>query len=310
MKSADMEEYEVIVVGGGPAGLSAALWLARYRRRVLLVDAQDPRNAESWGVHGYLGLEDVPPFELRRIGQEQAKNAGAELEAARVEKVEGRCDDFRVTLAEGRVLRARRILFCTGLRDIIPEIPGLLDFYGTSIWHCPDCDGPSIVDCRVGIIGWGNAIAAFCAWILTWTDRLVLLTHGHPPDLGKREREALERFGIPIRTEVIERLEGEDRKVGRVVFHDGSVEELDSIFFHIACGPGASFPADLGCAACPGEIEEGILQVDDDFETTVPGVYAAGDITPGSRLSIRAAYEGTRAAIGIQKSLLPPERRL
>jgi thioredoxin reductase len=301
---AESASYDVIVVGGGPAGLAAALWLARYRRTVRVFDAQDPRNAETWAVHGYLGLQDIPPFELRRVGRAQAADAGAELEAAVVERVEGEIDDFRVTLADGRTFRSRRVLLCTGLRDIIPEIPGLMDFYGTSIWHCPECDGPSATGKRIGVIGWGKSIVKYCMWMLTWTDRLVLLSHGRSAELPPEATEALERWGIPLRTEAIERLEGEDGQVRRVLFEGGSTEEVDALFFHIASGPGSTLPADLGCEAD----EEGILEVDNNFETTVPGVYAAGDITPGTRLAIRAAYEGTRAAIGIQKSLLPPER--
>lgn len=299
-------EYDVIVVGGGPAGLAGALWLARYRRRVIVFDAENPRNEATWAVHGYLGLDDVPPMELRRIGREQALRAGAEYEEAVVRTVTGEEDDFRVTLADGREHRARRILFCTGLRDIIPEIPGLMDYYGSSIWHCPDCDGPGVAGLRVGVIGWGRQIAAFCMEMLTWTERLTLLTHGHDPELPERSREALERFGIPVRTGAVVRLEGSDVCLERAVFEDGSTQEFDALFFHIAYGPGSSLPAELGCEAN----EEGILHVDEDFRTTVPGVFAAGDIMHGSKLAISAAADGTRAAIGIYRSLLPEERRV
>ena len=300
------ESYDVIVIGGGPAGLACALWLARYRLRVRLFDAEQPRNAPTWAVHGYLGLEDVPPMELRRIGREQAERAGAEVDAATVETVEGENDHFQVHLADGRSFAARRLLFATGLRDIIPEIPGLTDFYGTSIWHCPDCDGPSATGRRVGVIGWGRQIAAFCMEMLTWTDQLTILTHGHRPELPERSREALQRFGITVDTEEIRKLEGRGGKVERAVFADGSEQEFDVVFFHIAYGPGSSLPASLGCRAD----EEGILETDEDFQTTVPGVFAAGDITHGSKLAIRAASEGTRAAIGIYRSLMPEERRV
>jgi thioredoxin reductase len=300
------EAYDVVVIGGGPAGLSAGLWLARYRRRAIVVDAGDPRNAETWAVHGYPGVDEVPPYELRRRLREQALTAGSEIRAAMVEAVEGREDDFRVTLSDGHELRARRVLLCTGLKDILPEIPGFDELYGKSIWHCPDCDGPGVADMRVGVLGWGRQIAAFCTYMLTWTDRLVLLTHGHPPDLPDRSREALERFDIPVVTDVIDRLEGQAGCIERVVFHDGGSLELDAMFVHIASGPGSTLAADLGCEAD----EDGILEVDKNHLTTVPGVYAAGDIIPGSRLAIRAAAEGVRAAVGIHKSLIPEERKV
>lgn len=302
----ERERYDVLVIGGGPTGLAAGMWLARYRLMVRVLDAENPRNAATWGVHGYLGLEDVPPMELRRIGRAQAQHAGAEYEEATVVAVEGEEDDFRVRTDDGRTLLARRLLFATGLRDIIPEIPGLQDFYGTSIWHCPDCDGPEVRGRRTGVIGWGRQIAAFCMEMLTWTDDLVILTHGSEPELPGRSREALERFRIRVERRAIVRIEGSDGQVERVVYEDGSTEELGVIFFHIAYGPGSSLPAELGCEAN----EEGILKVDEDFLTTVPGVYAAGDITHGSKLAIRAASDGSRAAIGIYRSLLPEERRV
>jgi len=298
--------YDAIVIGGGPAGLAAALWLARYRRSVRLFDAQDPRNKETWAVHGYFGIDDPPPLELRRIGREQAASAGAELEAAVVKTVGGAIDDFRVTLSDDRVFRSRRLLFATGLKDIKPEVPGFDDFYGSSIWHCPDCDGPSIQGKKVGILGWGTSIAKYALYFLTWTDQLTVLTHSHPKDMSAEALETLEEYRIPVNQRAITALEGANGKLERVAFHDGTSEDFEALFFHVACGPGSTLPQDVGCAVD----DEGILQVDREFATSVPGVYAAGDITPGARLVVRAAYEGTRAAMGMHKSLIPDEERI
>lgn len=300
------QEYDVVVIGGGPAGLSGAMWLARYRLRTLLVDSGNPRNAPTWAVHGYLGLPDPAPDELRCIAREQAAAAGAELKEGTAVSVEGEADHFKVHLEDGQHVACRRVLFATGLRDIIPEIPGLLDFYGTSIWHCPDCDGPGIEGLRVGVIGWGRSIAAFCMEMLTWTDQLTLLSHGREPDLPQKSAAALSRFDISIRTAPISRIEGSEGLLERVVFEDGSEQPFDALFFHIAYGPGCSIPADLECEAD----EDAILFVDKDFKTSVEGIYAAGDITHGSKLAIRAAADGARAAIGIYRSLMPEERKV
>jgi thioredoxin reductase len=299
-------KFDVVVVGGGPAGLAGALWLARYRLKVCLLDANNPRNAPTWAVHGYLGLPDPAPEELRRIGREQAELAGAQLVNCTVSDVAGASDSFRVSMEDGRAATARRVLFATGLRDIIPEIPGLLDFYGTSIWHCPDCDGPGVAELRVGVIGWGRKIVSFCMEMLTWTDQLTILTDGREPEVPGPAREALERFEIPITTKAISRISGSHGQVERVDFRDGTSAPFDALFFHIAYGPACSIPAGLGCEAD----EDGILEVDGEYQTTVPGVYAAGDFTRGSKLAIRAAADGTRAAIGIYRSLLPPDRRV
>jgi thioredoxin reductase len=304
------EMYDAIVVGGGPSGLMAGQWLARYQRRVHVVDAGDGRNAVTWGVHGFFGISDPKPAELRRIGQEQARGAGATFEEGSVERIEGEIDDFAVILADGRTLRSRRILLATGLKDIVPETPGLHDFYGQSIWHCPDCDGPEVVGKRVAVMGWGEGIAKFCMYILTWTRDIVLLTDSHPAGMSAEALEALDHHGISIRREAVVSLEGEGTQLRRAIFHEGPPEEIDAMFFHIASGPGSTLAADLGCKLDEDGALEGILEVDKNFQTTVPGVYAAGDIVPGSRLVIRAASEGARAALGIHKSLIGDDRRI
>jgi thioredoxin reductase len=158
----------------------------------------------------------------------------------------------------------------------------------------------------VGIIGWGTSIAKYALYFLTWTDDLTVLTHSHPKEMSDEALATLKEYGIGVNQKAVTALEGRDGKLERVVFHDGTSEDYEALFFHIACGAGSTLPQDMGCAIDA----EGILEVDNDFATSVPGVYAAGDITPGSRLVIRAAFEGTRAALGIHKSLIPAEEKI
>ena len=142
--------------------------------------------------------------------------------------------------------------------------------------------------------------------MLTWTDHLTILTHGQDSALDEPAAKALDRFDIGVRTTPIERIAGSAGRVEQVIFRDGTEQEFDALFFHIAIGPGCSIPAELGCEAD----EDGILETNADLETTVPGVYAAGDIVRGSKLAISAAADGTRAAVGIYRSLLPKERKI
>ena len=157
------DPVDAVIVGGGVAGLSAALWLARYRRSVRVFDGGEPRNEPAWAVHGYPGLVDPSPTELRRRLYEQATGAGAELGTREVRRVSGTRDDFSVELDDGTVVAARRVVLAYGLVDHLPDIPDIEAFYGTSVFHCPDCDGPGVEDHRIGVVGWD-----WCCPAETW----------------------------------------------------------------------------------------------------------------------------------------------
>src|SRR5688572_32987859 len=135
------EEADAVIVGGGPGGRTAAMWLGRYRRRVILYDAGEPRNEPAWAVHGYPGIVDPPPLELRRRLQQQALGEGVEMREGLVTRITGSKDEFTVHSETGDDIRARRIILAYGLRDYLPDIDGLDELYGTSVFHCPDCDG-------------------------------------------------------------------------------------------------------------------------------------------------------------------------
>jgi thioredoxin reductase len=197
--------YDCIVIGAGPAGLSAALFLARYRRRVLVFHHNSPRNLYSHGVHGFLGHHGILPVDLLARGRDEVRLHGDLIVEGSVTKAERVADDhFRVTVGEdgaasaSQTFDARRLLLATGLRDVKPDLPGFSEFYGLSVFHCPDCDGYEVSDKRVAVLGAGRKAVAFTLELLTWTDRLTLITDDGEEEIGDEDREKLALFKIPI----------------------------------------------------------------------------------------------------------------
>ena len=312
--------YDCIVVGAGPAGLSAALFLARYRRRVLTFHHNSPRNLYSHGVHGFLGHHGITPEELLARGRGEVEAHGGLIIEGCVTKVERISDGhFRVTtgddVASGgetddkKVFDARRILLATGLRDLTPDCPGFRDFYGVSVFHCPDCDGYEVTNRRVAVLGSGEDTVGFTLNLLTWTDKLTLITDGRGAEISNEHRERLAHFDITIMDRRITGLEGETEthRLSRVCFEEGEPLECDALFFNLGTEPASELHSMLGCKL---DAECGLIWVDEEQQTSVEGVYAAGDITPRSQLAVVAAAEGAMAAIHIHKSLIPAERRI
>lgn len=300
------EQWDAVVVGGGPAGLSAALWLARYRRHTLVLDDARPRNESSWAVHGFPGLPDPRPDELRARLRQQAVDAGTRMEGARVATISGSKGNFRIEDEEGRTTQARRVVLAYGRTDRLPDIPGILDFYGRSVFHCPDCDGPSVTGCALGVLGHGSGAAALALYLLTWADHVTLLTDGLEPELEGEAMETLQANRVPVRTEPIRDLEGLDGSLERVRL-DGDTLDLDALFFHWGSDPSSALAQRSGCECAPS----GDIRVDRrTMETSVEGIHAAGDIVGHPHLTITAAAEGVRAALAIHRSLLPPEFEL
>ncbi|HEX7117290.1 MAG TPA: NAD(P)/FAD-dependent oxidoreductase [Longimicrobiales bacterium] len=300
------EIFDAVIVGGGPAGLSAALWLARYRRRVRLYDAGEPRNRMTTAVHGYPGLDDPAPEELRRRIRAQAVEAGAEFCPDRVVALRGSKGDFRVESEHGAPVRARRILLAYGCRDCVPDIPGLAPAYGITVHHCPDCDGPAVTGEPVGVIGWTRTAAELALFLQTWTERVVLLLHGHETELDDAGRDTLRRRGVAVRAAAVARVDQRDGRVRGVELANGERLELTRLFFRVATPPASDLGRRLGCRSAEG----GRIAVDDGQETTAPGVYAAGDITGHPHLAISAAADGVRAALALHRSLLPSDQDL
>src|SRR5436190_2487856 len=199
--------YDVIIVGGGPAGLSAATILGRARRRVILFDDGRYRNHASRGVHGFLTRDGVHPAELRRIAREQLERYDVEIRCARVAAVAICARGFQLTLDDGAGLECRRLLLATGVEDEVPDIPGVDRFYGNGVFHCPYCDGWEVRD--QALVAYGKAAAGLAASLRGWSSDVVLCTGG-PATVKPAEAARLERLGVPVERRPIARLEGRD----------------------------------------------------------------------------------------------------
>lgn len=302
----DQSTYDCIIIGGGPAGLTCAIFLGRYRRRVLVIDNGRPRNYASRGIHGFLGQHGIAPGELLRRGRAEAEAFGAEICECTAQRVERVGDVFQVATTAG-TMSTRRIVLAYGLRDQLPEIRDIESFYGGSVFHCPDCDGYEIRGKRVGVIGWGTKVVALALKLLQWSDQLTVFLDGHEREFSKEETSKLLAEEVAIKDEKILELVGNDGIVRAAVLSTGERVDVDAFFFTIGTERSCDLAEQLGVAPVEGTA---CLVVNDFKETNVEGVYAIGDLVPGSQLAITSAADGAIAAIAINKSLLPPARRV
>ncbi|MDQ3281823.1 MAG: NAD(P)/FAD-dependent oxidoreductase [Acidobacteriota bacterium] len=293
--------YDAIIIGAGPAGLTCAIFLGRYRRRVLVLDDDKPRNAASHAIHGFLGQHGIDPRELRARGRAEAEASGVEFRAARATKIERDGDLFVVN----DELRARRIVLAYGVRDTLPDIPEIASFYGTSVHHCPDCDGYESRDQRIGVIGWTKAVVGLGLKLLQWSSDIVIFTHGHERGWDEEEHSKLLAERVTVKDERIVAVTGADGCVDAAVLSTGERVPVQRIFFTVKVERTCTLAEELGCEVDP---QKPNVVVDEHRKTTVEGVWAVGDLVPGAQLAITSAADGAIAAIDINKSLLPPSR--
>ncbi|WP_437506077.1 NAD(P)/FAD-dependent oxidoreductase [Sorangium sp. So ce1099] len=295
----DLGGYDVIIIGGGPAGLSAALILGRCRRRVLVCDSGQYRNDAAHAMHGFLSRDGIAPSELRRIGREQLQPYGVEIREVAVADVRREAKRFEVTLEGGERLLCRKLLLATGLVDRLPELPGLPAMYGKSVHHCPYCEGWESRDQPIGVYGQGCTGVVLALNMKTWSDDVILFTDG-PASLPRGEAQRLARHGVGVREERIARLEGRDGMLERVVLEDGSSVERRALFVKTRLEQRSDLARKLRCKVTE---EHGVETADRHEETTCEGVFVAGDASRDVLLAVMAAAEGADAAFGINCAL-------
>jgi thioredoxin reductase len=288
--------YDVAIVGGWAAGLSAALVLGRARRRVVVIDAGAPRNAPAAHMQGFLSRDGTPPADLLREARDEVRRYGVEIVEDRVVDA---TPGFALRLVGGRSIEARQVLLATGAMDELPDIAGARDRWGRDFLHCPYCHGWEVRDQAIGVLGTGPESVAHAHLLRQWTDDVILFTHTHRVSPG--ERAALGARGIAVVDGTVERLVVTDDRLRAAQLADGHIVQRDALFIRPTVrahpdGPAAA----LGCELLAG----GLVRTDADGRTSVPGVWAAGNATNPRAQVITAAGEGSAVAIAINTELV------
>jgi thioredoxin reductase len=308
--SPDERAYDVVVIGGGAAGLSAALVLTRARRRVAIVDTGEPRNAPAAHMHGYLGSDGLPPADLLKAGRQEVTGYGGILVDGAATSVAPRSEReaaapyFSVALADGSVLQARRVLVTTGLRDEIPDIAGLRERWARDVLHCPYCHGHEVRDEPLGVIGGSDEAVMHAQLIRQWSADVVYFANGSAPSASQREELAAR--GIVIVDDEVAGLHVVDDQLEGVRLTSGELVPRAAVFVRPRFVANDGLLTGLGCATA----ESGWVAVDVTGATSVPGVWAAGNAVNPRAQVITAAGEGSAAAVAINNDLVLEDVRL
>ena len=297
--------YDVIIVGAGPAGLSAALILGRCRRSVLVCDTGRPRNAAARTLHGYLTRDGIPPLQLLELARRDLEQYET-VQLRHAEAVRADCRDghYHVTLASGDEAVARKLLIATGVVDQMPSIRGFRELYGSSVFHCPYCDGWEHRDQPIAIYGRGERGLGLSLELTAWSRDLVLCTDGSS-DIGEDGRARLVRNGIALREEKVARLEGIDGELRHVVFETGERLPRRVLFFTTGQFQRSDLSIQLGCEFN----EKGTVRTGKYETTHLPGLYVAGDASRAVQWVVVAAAEGAEAAFAINTDLVKEDLR-
>ncbi len=301
--------YEVVVVGGGAAGLSGALMLARARRSVVVIDAGAPRNAPAAGVHGLLAREGMPPADLLERGRDEVRRYGGHVVAGEVTTAVRDGDGFIAALADGRSVRARRLLVTTGLVDELPDVPGLRARWGRDVLHCPYCHGWEVRDRAIGVLASGPLSMHQALMFRQWSDDVTFFSHTMPPPAGD-EAEQLAARGIDVVHGEVASLEIVEDRLAGVRLSDGSVVGREALAVSPRMTARAGFLSGLGLR--PAEHPSGAgehIPSDATGRSEVPGVWVAGNVTDLVAQVGTAAAAGATAAAQINADLVAEETR-
>ncbi|RYU78270.1 NAD(P)/FAD-dependent oxidoreductase [Hymenobacter persicinus] len=301
-------DFDVLIVGAGSAGLSAAMLLGRCLRRVLVCGSGAPRNVTSPAVHAFLSRDGTKPADLLQLGREQLKPyTTVQLQQACVSQIRPTDYGFQVAIESeaGRAysVTARKVLLATGVEDELPPLPGMREMWGRGVLHCPYCHGWEARDTPLAVYGHGKSATGLALLISRWSKDVILVTDG-PGNLTQNARRRLRQQHIRVLEEPISHLEGTKRgELRHIVFKNGDKLARHAVFLHPQQHQRSPLAQELGCRITG----KGAVWVDKGGQTSVPGIYAAGDNTPGPQKAIIAAADGTRAAMIINEMMTREE---
>jgi thioredoxin reductase len=291
--------FDVVIVGGGPAGLSAALLLGRCRRRVALCDEGRSRSSASNASHGFFTRDGERPADMLRIGRAQLAQYDVEFFDTRALAARAEPERFVVTLASQREIAGRRLLLATGIDDELPHVAGIEALYGTSVFPCPYCDAWEVRDQPLAVYGRGAHVATFALGITVWSRDVVLCTDGDDHGIDDETAQRLVRHGVRIYTQRIARLDGANGRLEAIVFANQERLPRRALFFDMRTVPSSDLAASLGCELA----EQCMVKTDPSGRTSVPGVYVAGDVSCDLNFVAVAVAEGLKAGCAIHQEL-------
>ncbi|MGO4181248.1 NAD(P)/FAD-dependent oxidoreductase [Paenibacillus sp. TAF43_2] len=293
-------KLDCAIIGGGPAGLNAALVLGRSRRVVIVFDHNKPRNAVTHESHGFITRDGIEPRELRRLAHADiAQYPSVTIKPDKVTEVQQSEMGFHLMTSNGVIYHARTLILAAGLKESLPAIPGIRDFYGRSLFSCPYCDGWELRDQPLVVISEGSNIFNLAKTVFNWSRNVVVCTNGMN-SLSSQQIGQLGQRGIQVTQQKIKALHGENGRLHRIVFANNTEIERTGGFVTPSWGQAAHFGEALGCAMT----QAGGFVTDDYGRTSIRGIYAAGDssiIVPAQL--VVAAGEGSKAAIGVNTDL-------
>lgn len=299
----DEIQFDVITVGGSYSGLAAGMALGRALRKVLLIDSGEPCNSQTPYSHNFLTQDGRPPKEIAALGKRQLENYDTvtfvnDIAIKGVKTKSG----FEIHTLSGNIFSAKKIIFATGIKDIMPPIDGFSECWGISVLHCPYCHGYEVRNERTGILGNGDKGFEFAGLISNWTSDLTLFTNGKSSLTGDQIQK-LGRHGIETVETEIERLEHTDGHLQRIIFKGGAVSEIKALYAPRPFIQHCDIPVTLGCELT----EEGYIKTDSIQRTSIPGIYACGDNTTRTRTVANAVAMGTTAGMMVNKEIVLEE---